>query len=342
LTLPEQKLICTRPFEWCEIHPGGDLFLCCPTWLKRPIGNILKQDIEQIWNSSVAREIRKSIFNHSFHNCHLKRCPFLSTTHAPVGTVETVMDQTVAQALINKCDRLSYLPKRLNLCFDHSCNLACPSCRPNKRQAVGTERECCRNIADRLIDQLFPQAEEITLSGFGDPFASPIYFSLLKRLNQYSGATALRLHTNGLLWTEKTWETLPNLHTCVREAEISIDAATAGTYAINRPGGSFSELLNNLDYLARQPFPLTFSMVVQSNNYHEIPAFVALAEQYDASVYFSQLINWGTFNRSEYSARAIHLADHPQHDQFRSLFNSVACLPRIKPGNLHPPACVKA
>lgn len=336
LTLPEQQLICTRPFEWCEIHPGGSVFLCCPGWLKRPLGNILEEDIDALWNGAVAREIRKSILNHSFHNCNRKRCPFLSAEKDPVVPIASVQSADVRSALEQQQDRLGYRPKRLNLCFDHSCNLACPSCRPDKRQAVDEELKTCKAVAKRIIEQILPEADEITLSGFGDPFGSSTYLNLLKYLNQQKSPPALRLHSNAQLWTEQLWNSLPGLHASVYEAEISIDAATAETYALNRPGGSFSRLLTNLGYLSQQGFPLTLSMVVQANNYREMPAFVKLAERYDATAYFSRLVNWGTFAQTDYKLRAVHLPEHPSHSEFKSILTRAAQHPRVKVGNLQP------
>jgi MoaA/NifB/PqqE/SkfB family radical SAM enzyme len=340
LTLSEHRLICTRPFEWCEVHPNGLVFLCCPAWLKRPIGNILDQNIAQIWNSPVAREIRKSIFNHSFHNCNRKRCPFLTNTSAPVGVCESIQDRKVRHAIENNCNQLTYLPRKVNLCFDHSCNLACPSCRPDKQQATGAVLDVCRQVSEKVAEQLLPQVKEVTLSGFGDPFGSPTYLALLRLLNQQPNPPALRLHSNGQLWTERTWNSLQNLHQSVHEAEVSIDAATAETYSINRPGGSFDKLLINLAYLAQQPFPLTFSMVVQQNNYREMPEFISLAKQFNARVYFSRLVNWGTFDRNDYLQRAIYLPQHPQYAEFRTIFNNIAANSLVNPGNLHDSSCL--
>jgi MoaA/NifB/PqqE/SkfB family radical SAM enzyme len=335
LTLSEQTLICTRPFEWCEIHPGGNLFLCCPTWLKRPIGNLLDQEIGEIWNGAVAREIRKSVLNHSFHNCNARRCPFLASASGPVGPLGATGDGEPARALESNRSRLGYLPKRLNLCFDLSCNLACPSCRPARRQARGAELDSCRALAERVV-ALLPEVEEVTLSGFGDPFGSPTYLDLLRAMNRSPQRPALRLHSNAQLWTETLWDTLPNLHRAVREAEISIDAATPRTYEINRPGGTFERLLTNLAHLKKQAFPLTFSMVVQANNYREMPAFVELAEGFGAAAYFSGLVNWGTFARDEYLRRAVHLPGHPRHDDFRTALSRVAAHPGVRVGNLLP------
>ncbi|MCD6526113.1 MAG: SPASM domain-containing protein [Desulfuromonas sp.] len=327
-------LFCTRPFEWFEIHPNGDVFLCCPTWLKRPIGNLLNQSIAEIWNSPVALEIRKSILNGSFHNCNKKRCPFLTTQTAPVTRAIPGNDAEITGSWNKKTAIINEPPKKLNLCYDHSCNLACPSCRRQPLQATGPQLERARRISDIILDQLIPTAQEITLSGFGDPFGSPTYLDLLQRLNRSNGKLPnIRLHSNGQLWTRKRWEGLANLHQRVTEAEISVDAATAVTYATNRRGGSFAQLLENLDYLAGQPFRLTLSMVVQTNNYREIPAFVELAEKFQAEVYLSRLVNWGTFEHTDFMQRAVHLPTHPQYRAFRELVDELRERKSVRLGN---------
>ena len=335
MTLAENKRLCTRPFEWCEIHPDGSMFLCCPAWLARPVGNILTGTIEQSWNSPVAQEIRKSILNHSFHNCKRQRCPFLATGSGPVKPLGSVFDPDVRDALQKGSSLLPYPPAKLNLCFDHSCNLACPSCREKAQQATGKALERAQQISDLVMEQLIPHAREITLSGFGDPFASPTYFSLLKRLNQQQQELPLlRLHSNGQLWTRDLWETLPRLHRQVVAAEISIDAGTAATYAINRPGGSFERLLQNLRYLSTQAFPLTLSMVVQRNNFREIPKLSELAGQLQAKVYLSRLVNWGTFTREEFLDRAVHLDGHAEQAAFKAIIRSLPEDKSIDIGNL--------
>ncbi|PLX98179.1 MAG: hypothetical protein C0622_11875, partial [Desulfuromonas sp.] len=156
-------MICTRPFEWYEVHPDGSVFLCCPAWLKRPVGNLLTQSVEEIWNGARAREIRKTILNGSYHCCNSKRCPFLANGNGPVMLREAIADREVRLALENGLSTLPYRPKKLNLCFDHSCNIACPTCRTVKRQANGVELERARRIAELVLDQLIPNATEVTL-----------------------------------------------------------------------------------------------------------------------------------------------------------------------------------
>ena len=337
MSITDPQLICTHPFSWFEIHQHGDVFLCCPAWLKRPIGNLLQTPVADIWNSPVAQEIRKTIHNRSFHNCSKLRCPFLADSLSPVQPLVAVTEQRIKRALETRAAHLDFPPTRLNLCFDHSCNLACPSCRSARQVATGSARDKAQRISEIICAELLPQAEEVTMSGYGDPFASPAYLAILQQLNTSSGEIPrLRLHSNGQLWTRQRWEQLPRLHDRVKEAEISIDAASAATYAVNRPGGSYEQLLDNLAYLAEQPFPLTLSMVVQQNNFREIPLLVELATRFKARVYLSRLVNWGTFAKAEFTRRAVHLPTHPEHQQLVSLLREYRHRPQLNLGNLLP------
>ena len=337
MSIADPQLVCTRPYEWFEIHRHGTVFMCCPAWLKRPIGNLLKQSITEIWNGPLARELRKSVINGSFHNCSKTRCPFLSAEQNPVQKLGEIASPTSKVAILNNLAQVPFPPQKLNLCFDHSCNLACPSCREQHLSLAAQEKLQIGRITDIIKEHLLPQAQEITMSGFGDPFASAAYLDILTSLNdQGEKGASLRLHSNGQLWTEGLWNRFNNLQQRVTSAEISVDAATSDTYLINRPGGSFSKLMTNLEFLARQPFDLTLSMVVQANNFTEVPLFIDLATKLQARVYLSQLVNWGTFKRTEFLDRAVHLPGHPSHPRLKEILAPTALLPHVDIGNLKP------
>lgn len=336
MILSEQQPFCSRPFEWFEVHPDGSVFLCCPAWLKRSVGNLLQQSIDEIWNGPVAQEIRKSIINGSFHNCSRSRCPHLRNNSGPLCPPNHADENRATTALKTGTSRLDFLPTKLNLCFDYSCNLSCLSCRDQMLKAQGEELQRAEKISTILLKGLIPEASCITLSGFGDPFGSPTYLALLRKLNQtdFPQLQQVRLHTNGQRLTEKMWHSLPKLQPLVSEIEVSIDAASEATYLLNRPGGDYSLLLRNLDFLAGVDTKLTLSMVVQENNWREIPLLIGLARSCKADLYLSQLVNWGTFSRSDFAQRAVHLAGHPNHQTFRGLLKTIQGRNGVKLGNL--------
>jgi hypothetical protein len=64
-----QRLFCSKPFESFEItqiNGRGGVYLCCPSWLDTPIGNLRFQSVEEIWNGERAQDIRRSILDGSF------------------------------------------------------------------------------------------------------------------------------------------------------------------------------------------------------------------------------------------------------------------------------------
>ncbi len=74
--------------------------------------------------------------------------------------------------------------------------------------------------------------------------------------------------------------------------------------------------------------------MAQRNNYREMPQFVDLARRLGGRVYFSQLVNWGTFSRQEFQRRAVHLPGHPEHSDFLACLKRVAAVPGVDLGNL--------
>ena len=106
-------------------------------------------------------------------------------------------------------------------------------------------------------------------------------------------------------------------------------------------GGEFARLLENLAFIRdlRIGGPLRWvgiSMVVQQNNFLEMPDFVRMTTDFGFdTAYFSQLLNWGTFSDKEYSARAIHRQGHPRYTELLSLLrNKVFDDPVVNLGNL--------
>jgi len=324
-------LFCTRPFEWFEVHADGSVFCCCPAWVKKPLGNLLQQDFEQIWNGDRARLLRRT----PLHGCSHTRCPHLVSGSGPVQQSTAANNAELHSLLVQKTGHLPQGPRTLNLCHDTTCNLCCPSCR---KSPVVTDTELVNRLTARILGQIAPHVEFLRLSGYGDPFASPAYHSLLLEYQplDWPHLRHVHLHSNGQLWDAKAWQHLNSISPLVQSAEISLDAASANTYTINRPGGDFSRLLNNLAFISTLPLELTLSFVVQANNFHEMPIFVELAERFGARAYFSQLVNWGTFSREEFLQRAVHLPQHPFYPDFLNVLASLDNHPRADLGNLKP------
>jgi len=343
----DERLFCSKPFTWFEVSrrsEEGETFVCCPAWISKSIGNLSRSSVQEIWNSTDAADIRRSILDGSFEYCSRTRCPFLQTRTGPVQRLEEVTDPLMRRAIDEDLTIVPWGPLDVIACHDRSCNLSCPSCRTqlimehNRRDEIET-------VQHKLERDALKHARLLHITGSGDPFGSPFFRRWLQTMKRSDMPVleTIWLQTNGLLWTKRMWETIPQeIRELIRRAEISIDAATAATYAVNRRGGEFARLLDNLEFITselRRKGPLEWigiSMVVQQNNYAEMPEFVHLGQRFGVdTIYFAQLVNWGTFSDEEYRQRAVHVPSHPEHRRFREhLRNPVFDEPQVSLGNL--------
>lgn len=344
------RLFCAKPFTWLEVSRGslggeGDCFLCCPTWLPTPVGNLQRQPVAEVWNGPAAQAVRRSILDGSFSHCVAANCPHLRHGDGPVQPVDAVDDPRLRRAIDEGLTVLPWGPQEVNCSFDRSCNLSCPSCR-TEVIVESRARDRIDAIRERLRAEALGEARLLYITGSGDPFGSPFFRRWLQtmRRDEMPALERIHLHTNAQLWTPRLWATIPaEIRALVTTADVSVDAATAGTYALNRRGGDFGVLLDNLAFVRtlRERGPLEWlgiNMCVQANNYAEMPAFVALAHAVGAdTAYFLHLDDWGTFGPAEYAARAVHRPAHPEHAALRAVLADPALDdPIVRLGNLAP------
>jgi organic radical activating enzyme len=328
---------CPEPFTTIETSPDGLVYMCCPAWLPTPIGELDSPDVNSMWRGEVATELRKSILDGSYRYCSRLHCGRIT------GRALYERNSAKAQDIIRRWESAEEPPNPTNLILSHdtSCNLACPSCRNDFILANKERQQQLDAILDRMIVPLLKDAEQVKITGSGDPFASNHFRRLLNRVNkdEYPKLNIF-LHTNGQLFNERAWSEL-GLKDLLGIVEISIDAASAETYAHVRRGGDFNRLKNNLEFIRdlreeKQFNWLVFSMVVQARNFEEIPDFARLGFQYGADrIVFYMIRNWGTFSESQFEAEFIGGSTHPRHEEFLRILNDpVLSDPRVHTGYL--------
>lgn len=340
------RLFCSKPFKWFEIthlNKIGEVFMCCSAWLDTSIGNLQDQSVEEIWNGKRAQEIRRSILDGSFKYCNRSRCAFLQTVSGPVERVEDVKDDDLKEIIEKDLTILSYGPRQIICTYDKSCNLSCPSCRTGIIIERKNKKKILK-IQSRIQNEVLKDAYYLHITGSGDPFGSPFFRKWLQTMKRKDmpGVETIHLQTNAQLWTPKMWGKIAkDIQQLIKSADISIDAASPETYAINRRGGSFKRLLENLEFISvlRKNGPLEWvgiSMVVQENNFREMPDFVRLGKHFNFdTVYFSQLVNYGTYSEEEFKNRAIHFHTHPRHAKFIDILkDEIFHEPLVHLGNL--------
>lgn len=103
------------------------------------------------------------------------------------------------------------------------------------------------SIQRRVSTGMLENVRKLFITGSGDPFGSPYFSRWLRSMKRADmpNLEAIHLHTNALLWTPRAWHHIAaEIRELIRTCGISIDAATAQTYAVNRRGGKFEKLLD--------------------------------------------------------------------------------------------------
>ena len=319
---------------WNSLHflASGHAHMCCSVWLRTPIGNVFSQSVSELWHSPAAEAMRDSARNGDYRYCGKMACPQIRW--AMLGDAPTQDDEDQQQAVSGEtwlpdAPALPDLPRALNLSYDKTCNLSCPSCRSERITAKGAEFTRIEGITDQVIPAL-RGAERLWVTGSGDPFASKSFRRLLMSIDREACPDLrITLMTNGLLFTPREWDKFAHLHGMIDYVNVSVDAADAATYRVVRRGGELADLLPNLRFIgslladgAIANFRLCF--VVQRRNYREMPAFVRMAAEVGASqVRFQMLHDWNAMPQEELHLQRIHATGHPEHGAFLDVLQSV-------------------
>jgi len=330
---------CDIPWRRLEIYDWGQAALCCLGWLPVVVGDPRKQPLDEIWNSAFAIQIRKSILDGSFRFCSKIHCQRIvaRTLRRRAGATSRSGKSTPTPAAMRSIEvnpaefsaRVPRGPEELRLCYDKTCNLACPQCRKGFYVATHEEQECMARDYFPFILRAAQHVGTLGLDGAGEVFASKHsrhLFSLLKR-DQFP-QLKFWLISNGQLLNERAFRDL-DLYGRVQGIEISMDAARPETYRIVRRGGDFQRLLSNLAFLddlrssSAERFRFGLRFVVSNMNFREMPEFVQLGRKFHVDViYFYMIRNWGHCSRIEFERLNVANPCHPEHQDFLRVLES--------------------
>jgi pyruvate-formate lyase-activating enzyme len=286
---------CNAPSRQLVIDWKGDCFVCgCEAWLPISVGQILNfTSLAQVWDSPGARALQADIDSRAYTHCAVDRCGVIYSS---------------------KIDKTHVV----SINVDESCNLRCPSCRPNAIM-IGSGEEYDRKLVQvqhiRKLLEEFTEPCLIVMSGNGDPLASAIMRPLIRRFQPGPNQT-IRLFTNGLL-LKKQLDDSPILNH-ITQYFISIDAGSADVYERVRLGGQWSQLIDNLNWLQdtanRTGAKVLLKFVLQQDNYQDLQNFCRLCVDMEFSGIINRLEDWGTWaNYAEHDV--VGNTNHKNHSE---------------------------
>jgi len=328
------EYICNYPFTYTEIADDSQ-WLCCPSWLPE---NIKESDnYKDNWYSEKSNKIRSSILDGSYKYCDSKKCPYLSALDKGItnNSVFTPKNKFQESNLSDPKARV------INMGFDLSCNLQCPSCRLNFINLKDKDRDRVNFIMSNIETQLGDDIETMILCGGAEPFFSKTFLTFMKEFDKskWPSLKHIHLHTNANLWTEVNWNRVSKIHKYVKSCEISMDAATKNTYENEvRIRGDWDKLMDNLNFIVNIPTikRMRFSFVVQTKNYKEMYEFHKLITSITRNknkkieILFNGISDWGAYpTKQQFLEEEIHNPSHPLYSDF------LKELDKIKNLNVH-------
>lgn len=277
------KIKCLSPFTDLRFHKDGEVYFCCPAWMKiGPLGNLFDNSIEEIWNGPKAQLVRKRFYEEKIKEvCNERYCPYLNSDK--FFNVEKLAQESpdyrkILSALQKKETHLPFYPLMVDLADSGECNLRCKMCMSNPL-FIPPNPKLSRIIFKRVLPELLPHLKYILLTGNGEPFFRQEIRELMQNLDTKKyPKLKIALLTNGLLLNRQMWRTIE--HCNFSDINVSIDAATEDTYREIR-GGNWQVLQKNLKLISElrkkgkfKKFQINF--VVMKSNYQEMKDFVKM------------------------------------------------------------------
>ena len=321
---------CVVPFRHLSTGLAGNAHACsCPAWVPFPIGNILKaESADAVWNSAEAVEIRRSILDGDFSYCSRTLCSFITAQKLP--RKDEIINPVYRGYIEHHTTTLPERPASVDLNYDNTCNLACPSCRTEIYTASVGEQASYAKAQERVILPLLREVEgQIYISGGGEVFSSRHGRSILSALNrrEYPGLD-IHLITNAQLLTPLKWNDFPDLPQMIGTLSVSIDAANAESYEKLRWPGKWSTLMSNLESIAEmrrtgkiRNFWINF--VVQKENFRQMLDFVELGTRLGVDrVWFQKVTNYGSYDEATFADIDVTSPQHPDHPELLEILRS--------------------
>ena len=275
------KEFCKRPFEEIEISNTGDVYTCCPNWNNfYSIGNIYKYSLNEIWNSEKAIDLRTRILNNDYSLCDMQGCLYLK------------QDDFNSSYITNCTPVMKEYPKVVKFAYDYECNIACKICRDHIKRLPDKDLELLNSKIDTFFLPFLQGAKVLIINAYGDPFGSRHSRLVIQKAAEKYPDLKFDFHTNGILCNKTNFRDLNITPDKISKIRISIHAATKETYEKIVPNGKilFPKIIENLKYLKEirkeYNFPVYIHFVVSSINYNEIPDFIDIANEVNASPRF--------------------------------------------------------
>ena len=317
---------CIEPWSFFTIGDGYSA-QCC--YLAKQLKEVENDDINDVWNSEDAKEVRRSILDGSFRYCKKDLCPKIQGNTLPN---RIYLDEDFQNVIKNNIIDCTEIPSYIHLCNDDTCNFQCPSCRDELRIRSYSKKEFETKLSflNKIVERIKNTNKEVSInmSGSGEPFASKLFRTFLLNLDGTKIPNLrIGLQTNGSLLTPLMWDKIEKIHRNLIHILMSFDAITKETYEIIRKGGKWNTLQRNFKNILKKReeenlnFYFELSFIVQQRNYKEIPDFIKFCIDNNVTPGLYLIYKWYD-DDSFFDNAIIYDERHPEYNDFIKTINN--------------------
>jgi len=321
-----KQWVCTFPFSRVRIDASGDVFSCCPQYLKKgkqeySLGNVFFNTFDEIWNSDKAKKLRYSVSQGNFEYCN-KICSVLTS---PSSHPDAIIPRKTAGYHYKRwqdCHQ-DKSPAIVGTAIDDSCNLHCITCRNHVRVKSDEENKRISYILEEFIRPALKNCEKLLYCMNGEFLVSKPYQQFLQTITPSDfPSLTLTLYTNGQLFTPERWGKFQtNLKGMEVHLNVSIDATSKDVYEKIRRGAKWETLCKNMEYISSLRATggiskLVTAFVVQKNNLYEINDFVFLAKKWCVdNIHFQRFYKPSYIDSQVYAEHDVFSLENPMRSE---------------------------
>jgi MoaA/NifB/PqqE/SkfB family radical SAM enzyme len=184
------------------------------------------------------------------------------------------------------------LPRELYVEVTNRCNSRCQTCI-RTFELLEPLRDLTLAEFQAIVDQ-FPVLERVVLHGIGEPLLNPELAAMIRYVKDQHPSAVVLFNSNAVLLDEDWQRAL--MDAGLDEFRVSLDAATAATYARIRGIDAFDIAIENVHRFASLLLNagrprLSFWLTAMCENLSELPALVDLAAEIGVpEVYVQRLV----------------------------------------------------
>lgn len=311
---------CHMMYDYLYLDNYEGNIAMCP-WMeptRASIGNLMKDEIEDAYNSDYANYLRSTMDDQSFKYCRPEACPFLQNKNL----------EEISEEEYELRKKKNYYPSIINLAYDFVCNQSCETCR-SKIFAPPADYEEKMNQIKEKIALCMNKAIRITASGHGDPFASKYMMDVLANIHPTNPNMSLLLETNGVFFDEVHWERIQHLSKVRTELVVTINSFDEFTYKHISRGGNYEKMMHNLEFMSKlrrenKIAHLTNTLVIQDRNFREVPSFIkrSFSEYAFDQVILRPVYQWGTMDEEVFWFKDVLNPMHPYHEEYLEIMQN--------------------